>query len=78
MKKLLIAAGFLAAATSTAWAQIYVNPSAPYGHAPGYYSSGYYSYSVPYALQHTLRLLASIATMASMALIPLQTTGTIC
>lgn len=46
MKKLLIAAGFLAIATSTAWAQVNVYPSPPYGYAPGYYS-----YRVPYAPQ---------------------------
>jgi hypothetical protein len=46
MKKLLIAAGFLAVATSPAWAQVYVYPSAPYG-----YGAGYYNYAVPYAPQ---------------------------
>jgi hypothetical protein len=45
-KKLLIAAGFLAVATSMAWARVYVYPGAPYAYAPGYYS-----YSVPYAPQ---------------------------
>ena len=38
MKKLLIAAGFMAVATSAAWAQVYVYPSAPYGYGAGYYS----------------------------------------
>ena len=46
MKKLLIAAGFMAVATSAAWAQVYVYPSAPYG-----YGAGYYNYAVPYAPQ---------------------------
>jgi hypothetical protein len=44
MKKLVLAAGFLAIATSSAWAQVYVYPSAPYG-----YGAGYYNYAVPYA-----------------------------
>jgi hypothetical protein len=46
MKKLLFAAGFLAIATSTAWAQVYVYPNAPYG-----YGGGYYNYAVPYVPQ---------------------------
>jgi hypothetical protein len=46
VKKLLFAAGFLAIATSTAWAQVYVYPSAPYG-----YGAGYYNYAVPYVPQ---------------------------
>jgi hypothetical protein len=44
MKRLLSAAGFLAIATSSAWAQVYVYPSAPYG-----YGGGYYNYGSPYA-----------------------------
>jgi hypothetical protein len=44
VKKLLLTAGLLAAATSAARAQVYVYPSAPYG-----YSAGYYNYAVPYA-----------------------------
>jgi hypothetical protein len=44
MKKLMLAAGFLAIATSSAWAQVYVYPSAPYG-----YGAGYYNYASPYA-----------------------------
>jgi hypothetical protein len=46
VKKLLFAAGFLAIATPTAWAQAYVYPSAPYGY-------GYYNYAVPYVPQYT-------------------------
>jgi hypothetical protein len=44
VKKLVLAAGFLAIAMSTAWAQVYVYPSAPYG-----YGAGYYNYASPYA-----------------------------
>jgi hypothetical protein len=52
VKKLLFAAGFLAIATSTASAQVYVYPSAPYGYGAGYYAVpyvpqpfvGYYGY----------------------------------
>jgi hypothetical protein len=44
MKKLVLAAGFLAIATSSAWAQVYVYPSAPYG-----YGAGHYNYASPYA-----------------------------
>ncbi|MFY9836090.1 MAG: hypothetical protein WAK55_06395 [Xanthobacteraceae bacterium] len=47
MKKLLVAASFLAIATSAAWAQAYVYPNAPYG----YGGAGYYNYAVPYAPQ---------------------------
>ena len=46
MKKLLFAAGFLAIATSTAWAQVYGYWSAPYG-----YGAGYYNYAAPYVAQ---------------------------
>jgi opacity protein-like surface antigen len=46
MKKLLLTAGLLAAATSAAWARVYVYPSAPYS-----YGAGYYNYAVPYAPQ---------------------------
>jgi hypothetical protein len=45
-KKVVLAAGFLAIATSSAWAQVYVYPSAPYG-----YGAGYYNYAVPYVPQ---------------------------
>ena len=44
MKRFLFAAGFLTIATSSAWAQVYVYPSAPYG-----YGAGYYNYGIPYA-----------------------------
>jgi hypothetical protein len=47
VKKLVLAAGFLAIAISTAWPQVYVYPSAPYG----YGGAGYYNYTVPYAPQ---------------------------
>jgi hypothetical protein len=43
VKKLLFAVGFLAIATSTAWAQVYGYWSAPYG-----YGASYYNYPVPY------------------------------
>lgn len=46
MKKLLLTVGLLAAASSSAWAQPYVYPSAPYG-----YGAGYYNYAVPYVSQ---------------------------
>ena len=45
MKKFLVAASFLAIATSAAWAQAYVYP--PYG----YGGAGYYNYAVPYVPQ---------------------------
>jgi hypothetical protein len=38
LKKLLIAAGLLAVATSTAWAQFYGYWGAPCGYGPGYYN----------------------------------------
>jgi len=44
VKRLLLTAGLLTAAASTAWAQVYVYPSAPYGYGPGYYN-----YATPYA-----------------------------
>ena len=55
MKKLLFAAGLLAAATSAAWAQVYVYPNAPYGHVYPSPPHGYvYNYGLsapePYAL----------------------------
>lgn len=46
VKKLVLAAGFLAIAMSTAWAQVYVYPSVPYG-----YGAGYYNHIIPYAPQ---------------------------
>ena len=47
MKKLVLAAGFLALAISTAWAQVHVYPNVPYS----YGGAGYYNYAVPYAPQ---------------------------
>jgi len=49
VKKLLIAAGFLAVATSTAWAQVYGYWSAPYGYGPGHYHYGGLYAPQPYA-----------------------------
>jgi hypothetical protein len=52
MNKILIAAGFLVAATSAAWAQDYYAPytygysHAPYSYAPGY---GVYDYAPGYS-----------------------------
>jgi hypothetical protein len=46
VKRLLFAAGIVAIATSTASAQVYVYPNAPYG-----YGAGYYNYAIPYAPQ---------------------------
>ena len=57
VKKLLLAAGFLSAATSAAWAQVYVSPSAPYGYIYNYSlsapepcaaSPGFYGYDPAY------------------------------
>lgn len=47
MKKLLLAAGFLAFATSAAWAQLYYYPSA---RAPSHYSSAPYGYVYNYGI----------------------------
>ena len=53
VRKLLIAAGFLAmatpAASSAAWAQVYGYWSAPYGYGPGYYNYGGLYAPQPYA-----------------------------
>jgi opacity protein-like surface antigen len=49
VKKLLLAAGFLAAATSAAFAQAYGNWNAPYGYGPGYYNYGVPYVPPPYA-----------------------------
>jgi hypothetical protein len=49
VKKLLIAAGFLAVATSTAWAQFYGYWGTPYGYGPGYYNYGGLYAPQPYA-----------------------------
>ena len=71
MKKLVLAAGFLAIATSSAWAQVYVYPSAPYG-----YGAGYYSYASPY---EPARYAAAPGFYGFYGLIPQQTkqrTGT--
>lgn len=47
VKKLLLAAGFLSAATSAAWAQVYVYPSAPYGYVGDYSLSAPEPYAAP-------------------------------
>jgi hypothetical protein len=60
-EKALFAAGFLAIATSTASAQVYVYPSAPYGYGAGYYAVpyvpqpfvGYYGYYSYYSFDPT-------------------------
>ena len=49
VKKLLIAAGFLAVATSTAWAHVYGYWTAPYGWGAGFYNCGGPYASQPYA-----------------------------
>jgi hypothetical protein len=48
VKKILFAAGFLAAAISTGWAQVYGYPSGPYGYRSAPYGSAYSA--EPYAL----------------------------
>ena len=49
MKMLLIAAGFLAVATSATSAQVYGHWSAPYGYGPGFYNDGGPYAPQPYA-----------------------------
>jgi hypothetical protein len=41
VKKLVAATGFSVIATSTAWALVYVYPSAPYRYGAGYYAAPY-------------------------------------